>query len=424
MLEQRKESGRFEWQQPVGVHSSDSRSDHLGGINVPTLARFFRQQGLYIAVSAVVGAIFWAIGQQINPATVLVYCLCIGNLLSPATGWLEFLFADRPFPYDLLIFLTVLLVLTVPIYLIATVVVWLVAPPSLQTLSHLITTGWKFPFLITFVFGILSFLYHSTKERLERRNVELQQTVERGTVRLEMQEQELERAREIQQSLLPKEIPQLPGFEVAGAWQPASTVGGDYYDVLRLDDHRLGICIADVVGKGVSAALLMANVQAAVRAFASNSESPAQVCGKVNALLHENIATGKFVTFFYGILDGEMRTFQYSNAGHLYPILVSGGSIRTLEQSGAVLGVFPSWKYEDSMINLGAGDRLLLFTDGITEASNANGQEFEEGGVAAFAIANRTLCAKDLNSRLLTQVTVYCGAQFHDDATLLVVAAL
>ena len=145
-------------------------------MNAPTLARFFRQQSLYIAISAVVGAIFWANGQQINPATVLVYSLCIGNLLSPATGWLEFLYAERPFPYDLLIFLPVLLVLTVPIYLITTLVVWLVAPPYPQTLSNLITTGWKFPFLITFVFGVPSFLYHSTKERLERRNVELQQT--------------------------------------------------------------------------------------------------------------------------------------------------------------------------------------------------------------------------------------------------------
>jgi sigma-B regulation protein RsbU (phosphoserine phosphatase) len=393
-------------------------------VNVPTLARFFRQQSLYIAISAVVAAIFWAIGQQINPATVLVYSLCIGNLLSPATGRLEFLYAERPFPYDLLIFLPVLLGLTLPIYLIATAVVWLVAPPSPQTLANLITTGWKFPFLVTFVFGLLSFLYHSTKERLERRNVELQQTVERGTARLEMQAQELERAREIQQSLLPKEIPQLSGFEVAGAWQPASTVSGDYYDVLRLDDHRLGICIADVVGKGVSAALLMANVQAAVRAFASDSESPAQVCGKVNALLHENIATGKFVTFLYGILDGETHTFQYSNAGHLHPILVSDGSIRMLEQGGAVLGVFPAWTYEDSMIEMKTGDRLLLFTDGITEASDANGQEFEEAGIATFAIANRTLSAKDLNSRLLAQVTAYCGAQFRDDATLLVIAAL
>ncbi len=393
-------------------------------MNVPTLARFFRQQSLYVALSGVVGAIFWAVGLQINPATVLLYSLCIGNLLSPAIGWLEFLYAERPFPYDLLIFLTILLVLTFPIYLISTVVVWLVAPPVPQTLSHLIATGWKFPFLITFAFGVSSFLYHSTKDRLERRNVELQQTVERGAARLEMREQELERAREIQQSLLPKEIPQLPGFEVAGAWQPASTVSGDYYDVLRLGDHRLGICIADVVGKGVSAALLMANVQAAVRAFASESASPSQVCGKVNTLLHENIATGKFVTFLYGILDGEMHTFQYSNAGHLYPILISEGSIRMLDQGGVVLGVFPAWTYEDSMIEMKTGDRLLLFTDGITEALDANAREFEEAGIATFALANRTLSAKDLNSRLLAQVTAYCGAQFQDDATLLVIAAL
>ncbi len=392
-------------------------------MNVRSLARFFRQQSTYIAIAAVGAAIFWAIGQQINPATVLLYSLCIGNLLSPAIGRLEFLYWQKPFPHDLLIFLPVLLVLTVPVYLISSAVVWLIAPPTPQTLSHLITTGWKFPFLVTFVFGLVSFLYHSTRERLERRNVELQQTVERGTARLEMQEQELARAREIQHSLLPKDIPQLPGFEVAGAWQPASTVSGDYYDVLRLGDHRLGICIADVVGKGVSAALLMANVQAAVRAFAGDSESPAQVCAKVNLLLHENIATGKFVTFLYGILDGETHTFQYCNAGHLYPILVSGGSVRMLEQGGAVLGVFPAWIYEDSTVELRAGDRLLLFTDGITEASDANGQEFEETSIATFAKANSTLSAKELNSRLLAKVTAFCDAQFRDDATLLVIAA-
>jgi sigma-B regulation protein RsbU (phosphoserine phosphatase) len=284
-------------------------------------------------------------------------------------------------------------------------------------------TGWRLPFLVTFVFGFLSFLYHTTKERLVRRNVELQQSVERGTAQLEMQEQELERAREIQQSLLPKNIPQLSGFEVAGAWQPARSVSGDYYDVLQLGGHRLGICIADVVGKGVSAALLMANVQAAVRAFASSSESPAQVCGKVNRLLCENIARGKFVTFLYGILDGDARTFQYCNAGHLYPILASGGSVRTLEQGGAVLGVFPAWTYEDSKIELKAGDRLLLFTDGITEASDANDQEFDETRIASFAKANSALSASELNSRLLAQVTAFCGAQFRDDATLLVIAA-
>ena len=392
-------------------------------MNFPSLARFVRQQSLYIAISAVGGAVFWAVGNKINPATVLVYSLCIGNLLTPATDRLRPLYWQRPFPYNWLIFLPVLLVLAIPVYMVSSVFVWLIAPPSPQSLSHLLLTGWKFPFLVTIVFGVLSFLYHTTKERLERRNVELQQSVERGSARLELQEQELERAREIQQSLLPRVIPQLPGFEVAGAWQPARTVSGDYYDVLRLGDHRLGICIADVVGKGVSAALLMANVQAAVRAFASDSESPAQVCGKVNSLLHENIATGKFVTFLYGILDGETRTFQYCNAGHPYPILVSGGSVRTLEQGGAVLGVFPAWKYEDATIELRAGDRLLLFTDGITEASDANWQEFGEASIATFAKANSTLTANELNSGLLAQVTAFCDAQFQDDATLLVIAA-
>jgi sigma-B regulation protein RsbU (phosphoserine phosphatase) len=210
---------------------------------------------------------------------------------------------------------------------------------------------------------------------------------------------------------------------VAGAWQPARSVGGDYYDVLRLGNHRLGICIADVVGKGVSAALLMANVQAAVRAFASDSERPAQVCAKVNGLLHENIATGKYVTFLYGILDGEARTFQYCNAGHLFPILISGGSVQMPDSGGAVLGVFPDWNYEDATIQLKAGDRLLLFTDGITEASDASGNEFEEAKIAEFAVANAALSAKEMNNRLLAQVTAYCNGHFQDDATLLVIAS-
>ena len=114
-----------------------------------------------------------------------------------------------------------------------------------------------------------------------------------------------------------KEIPQLAGFEVAAAWRPAREVSGDYYDVFKLDEHRLGVCIADVVGKGVAAALLMANVQAAVRAYASSAENAAQLCTKVNRLLCENLATGKFVTFLYGVLNNETRTFDYCNAGHV-----------------------------------------------------------------------------------------------------------
>ena len=388
-----------------------------------SLTSLLRNQVLYIAISAIGGATFWAIGQRINPLTVLLYGLAIGNLTVSITRRLHGLYSERPFPYNWLLFLLFLLVLLVPIYVISSAFVWLLAPPTPQTLGHLLRTGWKFPILITFVSSALIFLYRTTKEQLERRNVELQRSVDLGTAQLEMQEQELQRAREIQLSLLPKEIPQLPGFAVAAAWRPARMVSGDYYDIFRLGGNRLGICIADVVGKGVSAALLMANVQAAVRAYASSSESAANLCGKVNRLLCENIATGKFVTFFYGFLDGEARTFQYCNAGHPYPILVSHGKSQILDAGGAVLGVFPAWEYKDSVIPLAPQDRLVLFTDGITEAEGANAQEFGMESVAAYAESNKRESAQDLSHGLLAQVSVFCEDHFQDDATVVVVSA-
>jgi sigma-B regulation protein RsbU (phosphoserine phosphatase) len=392
-------------------------------LTFPSLVRLVRQQIVYIVISAVLGAIFWAIGLPINPFTVLLYTLCIGNLLSFGIDQVEFLFSEKPFPFNWLIFLPTLLVLTVPVYLISTTIVWLISPPGPQTLSHLLLTGWKFPFLVTFVFGFVSFLHQTTKDRLEQRNQELQRSVDKGAKQLEMQAQELDRAREIQQSLLPKEIPQLAGFEVAGAWRPARTVSGDYYDVFKLDGDRLGVCIADVVGKGVSAALLMANVQAAVRAYAGSAESAAQLCAKVNSLLCENLATGKFVTFLYGVLDGEKRTLEYCNAGQVYPILVSQGSTRALDHGGAVLGVFPTWEYENAKIEFLAGDRLLLVTDGISEASGADEVEFGEEKLAEAALACSRRTAAEMSDALLNQVTEFCDAHFQDDATLLVIAA-
>lgn len=388
-----------------------------------SLVRFLRQQIAYIAVSAIAGAVFWAIGQQINPHTVLVYSIAIGNTIVPATQWLHRYYAEKPFPYKWLFFLPILLALLIPVYVVSSVFVWILAPPTPQTLGHLLRTGWKFPVLITFVSSVLIFLYETTKEKLEQRNTELQRSVDLGTAQLEMQEQELQRAREIQQSLLPNEIPQLPGFEVAGIWRPARAVSGDYYDVFKLGVNRLGICVADVAGKGVAAALLMANVQAAVHAFANESESAAWLCGKVNALLYENIAVGKFVTFFYGVLDGNARTLQYCNAGNPCPALVSRGQTRMLEESGAVLGVFPSWTYEDATVELWPRDRLLLFTDGITEASGPNEQEFGEENIAEFARTNSTLSAGELSNRLLARVSDFCGDHFRDDATLVVIAA-
>jgi hypothetical protein len=241
---------------------------------------FFRQQIVYLGLSAALVAIFWAIGERsLLPRS---WCTRFAPGISSRlqwSGWVP-LFGERPFPYNWVIFLAVLMVLSVPVYLISTAAVWLIIRPATMTLPDLIETAWRFPLVATLVFGGVSFMHQTTKDRLEQRNRELQQSVEKGAQQLELQAQEMQRAREIQQSLLPKEIPQLAGFEVAAAWRPAREVSGDYYDVFKLDEHRLGVCIADVVGKGVAAALLMANVQAAVRAYASSAES-------ARAVVHE-----------------------------------------------------------------------------------------------------------------------------------------
>ena len=394
-----------------------------GILSMQSLSGLLRKQIIYIAISGILAAFFWGNGDQINPLTILLYTLCIGNFTMLGTGRLQGIYVARPFPFNWLFFLPLVALLSFPVYAISTVIVWWLIRPGAESLSNLITTGWKFPVVATFIFSVVLFLYQSTKSQLERRNQELQGSVEKGAKQLEMQEQELERAREIQQSLLPKEIPQLAGFEVAGAWLPARTVSGDYYDVFRLDGSRLGVCIADVAGKGVSAALLMANVQAAVHAFASSAESAAGVCGKVNRLLCENVAIGKFVTFLYGVLDSEARTFQYCNAGHLYPIHITADGAHMLDEGGAVLGIFPAWEYKDDVVALGSGDRLLLFTDGITEAADGTEREFGEEHLAALACGLLARSAAEMNKLLLEDVTKFCAGRFQDDATLLVIAA-
>lgn len=261
-----------------------------------------------------------------------------------------------------------------------------------------------------------------TKCRLERRNSELQQTVELDLAKRELQEQELSRAREIQQALLPKEIPQIDGFEIACMWEPALTVGGDYFDVIKPSEQRLGICIADVVGKGVPAALLMATVQATVRAYAPDSLSPALLCDRVNAVLCANIAGDKFVTLFYGILDARQNAMQYTSAGHPHPILKKGsGFVTQLDNGGAVLGVFPNWKYENSFVQLTPGDRLVLFTDGITEAAKANGDQFGEEGLVRTVKRLANESSSKMNAALLAEVKAFCRSHLQDDATLITV---
>ncbi len=144
-----------------------------------------------------------------------------------------------------------LIPLTPLVYMISSVIVWWIVPPLPQSLWQGVRADWKFATLITFVYGLGVYLYGVSRNRLEVRNEDLQRSVLAESAQLAMQEEELESAREIQQSLLPKFVPQLPGLEVATAWQPERTVGGDYFDVLQLGEQELAVCIADVAGKGI-----------------------------------------------------------------------------------------------------------------------------------------------------------------------------
>lgn len=255
----------------------------------------------------------------------------------------------------------------------------------------------------------------------------LRHEIEQGRARrqrLAADRRELEEARRIQRKLLPASLPQMNGWEIAASWQPAAGVGGDCYDAIPFGAGRFGVSIADVVGKGIPAALLMSNLQAAVRAFATGAAQPAEICQQVNRILCGHIAEGRFISFFYCLLDEEVGTLTYANAGHYPPILVrSDGAVERLGAGGAVLGVFPDGAYEEGTTAVRDGDRLVLFTDGITEATNAAGEEYGEARLVDVVLANRSCSAPALQARLAQSVSHFSNNAFADDATLIVLAA-
>jgi len=240
---------------------------------------------------------------------------------------------------------------------------------------------------------------------------------------LQAEEREREDVEAVQRGFLPKEIPQRAGFEISGAWLPARNVGGDYFDVHAFSEDKLGMSIADVSGKGMSAALLMSNLQAALKATASEQAPPEELCGKVNRIICDNISRDRFITAFYGLLDSTCNRLVFTNAGHNSPFLAHrDGSFMRLGEGGVPLGLFHDWKYERGEVQLAAGDRLVLFTDGVTEVSGASGEEFGEERLAAVLLENRHLSARELQKKILAEVDKFSGGRFEDDATLVVVA--
>ena len=234
---------------------------------------------------------------------------------------------------------------------------------------------------------------------------------------------EQEDARLIQRALLPAAMPQITGCDIAARWQPASGIGGDCYDLIRFSDTRFAISISDVVGKGLPAALLMSNLQAAVRAFATDGATTNGVTASVNRLLSRNLSVGKFVTFCYAVVDVARGVIDYANAGHNPPFLLrADGSIETLSGTGVVLGVFPDGLYEHRTVPFLPGDRLICYTDGITEASDPLGEEFgEERLIATVRRCAVTATAADIVDLVTATVADWTLGAVQDDATLIVV---
>ena len=262
---------------------------------------------------------------------------------------------------------------------------------------------------------LLAILRTQIREGAERRKAHQREAEEK---------QELAEAQEIQHALLPKTIPQLAGYEISGEWQPARVVSGDYYDVLKCTETRAELCIADVIGKGMPAALLMSNLQAVIRAYACGAARPREVAGTLNRIIRGNIMPGKFITLFYCRLDASASRLAYVNAGHNAPILVRGdGSCLRLATGGAALGVFKDWEYEEGEVEVAAGDRLVMFTDGVTEARGANDEEFGEDRLEELIRQSHEVSAGELQKRILAAVTEFCAGNFHDDATVLVLVA-
>jgi phosphoserine phosphatase RsbU/P len=238
---------------------------------------------------------------------------------------------------------------------------------------------------------------------------------------LRKQEEEALEATEIQKSLLPRVVPQVPGYEIAAVTKPVRFIGGDYYDIVKISETQTAFCIADVAGKGLPGALLMSYLQAALKPLIRDAVRPDELCRRLNRTLCEIMPTNRFVSFFYGVLDSRKNLLTYCNAGHNPPLLVkSDGSTSELRNSGAILGRLPDWRYEQMIQNLTHGDVLVLFTDGVVEACDENDEPFGEERLLHLTRETQNFSAMARLERLSKAVSAHCSGKFQDDATMIV----
>lgn len=230
-------------------------------------------------------------------------------------------------------------------------------------------------------------------------------------------------AREIQQALLPASIPDVEGIDVAAIYRPAKALSGDYFDILPIEDDGLVLCIGDVAGKGAGPALLMANLQAAVRILVPTCGSPGRLCERLNDLVGLRSLSSSFITFFMCRIDLKTMTLVYSNAGHNPPLVLRrDGSRISLTEGGLVLGIRMPQAYLEGAVTLMPGDTLILYTDGLTEARDRSGREFGETRVIEALTRNGGSAAGGLQDELIGSVQSFHHGAFEDDVTVVLLS--
>jgi serine phosphatase RsbU (regulator of sigma subunit) len=253
---------------------------------------------------------------------------------------------------------------------------------------------------------------------LERAN--LYEIAEARRIRLES---ELQVAHDVQASLMPREMPDIPGFGLAGVWIPAREVAGDFYDIFPLAEGRWGIVVGDVADKGTAAVLYMAMVRSLILSAALRHPGPAEVLMEVNRTILLQYPAVMFATIFLAVFEPKKQTLRYANAGHNSPVVrCASGGIESLSRTGSVVGVFEELQLSEATITLGPGDAVVLYTDGVTEAMNAQEEEYGVGRLTA-AIATAPGKASDLLAHVEVDLNAFTeGAPQHDDITFFVLA--
>jgi sigma-B regulation protein RsbU (phosphoserine phosphatase) len=239
-------------------------------------------------------------------------------------------------------------------------------------------------------------------------------------------ENEISIAREVQSQLFPQTLPSLPGLQLGAICRPARVVSGDYYDFIKTGPDRLGIALADISGKGIFAALLMASLQASLRSTAmlDGDGGTADLVSKLNRHLFRNTSDDRYATFFYAVYDERVRTLTYTNAGHLAPFFICDGNVQELEEGGTVVGLFEEFPFTQGVINVGPGSLLVLFSDGLTEPENVYGEEFGRQRVRAEILRQMSVPPQRLAENLIASAEQWAGTPEQADDITVVVARM